>query len=119
MIKMPISEIADRLSIAILKDRRTFEDMKSEIDCYQNELDGYDTDVHDYVQRLIEVNGKIWDLEADIRAGREGELGLEEVGRRAIKIRGLNKVRVGIKNEMVEQYGEGFKDIKINHGSDG
>lgn len=49
--------------------------------------------------------------------GKENLLGLEEVGRRAILIRGKNKIRVGIKNEMVEKYEEGFKDIKMNHAS--
>ena len=115
-MKMPVSEIADRLSIAILKHQRTDNDMSGEIDSYRNELVSYE--VSDFIDKLVEVNGKIWDLEADIRAGREGELGLEEVGRRAILIRGLNKIRVGYKNEMVEIFKEGFKDIKMNHGSD-
>lgn len=116
-MKMPASEMADRLSIAMLKHQRTENDMTDEIESYKLELQNYQ-DWETFVNKLIDVNGKIWDLEADIRAGREGELGLEEVGRRAITIRGLNKIRVGYKNEMVELYNEGFKDIKINHGSD-
>lgn len=116
-MKMPASEMADRLSIAILKHQRTPNDMSDEINSYKSELQSYEN-WEAFVDKLIEVNGKIWDLEADIRSGREGELGLEEVGRRAIAIRGLNKIRVGYKNEMVELYKEGFKDIKMNHGSD-
>ena len=73
--------------------------------------------IYEYVNKLKEINGKIWDLESDIRKGKEQELGLEEIGRRALKIRDLNKIRVGYKNEMVKKYGEGFEDIKINHGS--
>ncbi len=116
-MKMPASEMADRLSIAILKHQRTPNDMSEEIESYKSELQSYQ-DWQSFVDKLTEINGKIWDLEADIRAGREGELGFEEVGRRAIAIRGLNKIRVGYKNEMVELYKEGFKDIKMNHGSD-
>lgn len=116
-MKMPASEMADRLSIAILKHQRTTNDMSDEINSYKSELQSYEN-WEAFVDKLTEVNGKIWDLEADIRSGREGELGLEEVGRRAIAIRGLNKIRVGYKNEMVELYKEGFKDIKMNHGSD-
>ena len=113
---MSISEITDRLSIAILKQERTDVDMTSEINFYKTELDLYeDSDL--YLDKLKEVNGKIWDLESDIRSGKEGLLGLEEVGRRALMIRDLNKIRVGYKNEMVEKYDEGFKEIKINHGS--
>jgi hypothetical protein len=55
----------------------------------------------------------MWTLEADLRKGKEGELGLEEVGRRAIAIRDLNKQRVTLKNSISK-----FKDIKINHVSE-
>jgi hypothetical protein len=71
----------------------------------------------DWIERLYELNGQIWDLEHDIRKGLEGELGLEEVGRRAIMIRGINKQRVAVKNEIVEATGKGFRDIKMNHAS--
>ena len=115
-MKMPASEMADRLSIAILKNERTDNDMTDEITAYSSELSSYN--VVEFIDKLVEINGKIWDLEADIRQGKEAELGLEEVGRRAIAIRGLNKIRVGYKNEMVEKFGEGFRDIKVNHGSE-
>ena len=114
---MPISEIADRLSICMLKQERTSEDLRKEIELYESELRGYEN-IHEYVDKLYEINGEIWHLESDIRKGREKELGLEEVGRRAILIREQNKKRVFVKNQMVETYGEGFKDIKVNHGSD-
>lgn len=118
-MKMPVSEMADRVSIAMLKNERTNEDMTHEITEYMSHL-SEDThpNITQFIVKLKDVNGKIWDLEADIRAGKEGELGLEEVGRRAIEIRKLNKIRVGFKNEMVELYSEGFRDIKINHGSE-
>lgn len=115
-MKMPISEIADRYSIAILKKERAAADNIDEITTLYHELVQYE-DIMGFVDKLIEINGKIWDLESDIRKGKEGELGLEEVGRRAIAIRGFNKIRVGYKNEMVQKYGEGFEDIKMNHAS--
>jgi len=117
MLKMPVSEIADRYSICILKDNRTVEDMTDELELYKAELDNYEN-IDEYVQRLVLINGEIWDLESDIRRGREEELGLDEVGRRAILIRNTNRKRITIKNEIVDMYKEGFKDIKINHGSD-
>ena len=115
-MKMPISEIVDRYSIALLKQERANADNQHEINTLHSELSQYEQSL-DYVIKLKEVNGKIWDLESDIRKGKEGELGLEEVGRRAIAIRELNKIRVGYKNQMVQLYGEGFKDIKMNHAS--
>jgi hypothetical protein len=117
MIKMPISEIADRLSICKLKQERTNEDLKKEIELYEKEVSEYHN-IYEYVDKLYEINGEIWQLEADIRRGREEELGLEEVGRRAILIREWNKKRIAVKNQIVEIFNEGFKDIKINHGSD-
>ena len=116
-MKMPISEIADRYSITMLKNERIENiDLSSELEVYKKELEKYDG-VDEYISRLYKVNGEIWDLESDIRKGKENILGLEEVGRRAILIREKNKIRVGIKNQMVEVYEEGFKDIKMNHAS--
>jgi hypothetical protein len=115
-MKMPISEIADRYSIALLKSERANAENELEIHTLHKELVQY-SDVMEFVSKLKEVNGKIWDLESDIRKGKEGELGFEEVGRRAIEIRELNKIRVGYKNEMVKKYEEGFEDIKMNHAS--
>jgi len=118
MIKMPISEIADRYSICQLKSERTEEDMKEELDLYEVELRGYNGNIFHFVEQLYDINGEIWHLESDIRKGRENKLGLEEVGRRAIKIREWNKKRITIKNQMVDLFEEGFRDIKINHGSE-
>jgi hypothetical protein len=115
-MKMPISEIADRYSIALLKKERANADNDQEINVLYQELVKYDQ-AFNFVEKLKEINGKIWDLESDIRKGKEGELGLEEVGRRAIQIREFNKIRVGYKNEMVQIYEEGFEDIKMNHAS--
>lgn len=115
-MKMPISEIADRLSIAMLKKARANADNQIEIDILMQEVTQY-VGALEFVEKLLDINGKIWDLESDIRKGKEDELGLEEVGRRAIAIRGFNKIRVGYKNEMVLKYEEGFEDIKMNHAS--
>lgn len=120
-MKMPISEILDRYSIAILKKERADAENSKEINDLQSEIDKYSEEHYEFINQkikdLIEVNGSIWDLESDIRKGKEGELGLEEVGRRAIKIREFNKVRVTYKNNIVDYFGEGYKDIKINHVS--
>jgi len=114
---MPVSEITDRFSILRLKSERTNLDIKDETAIYLTALNGYN-DIDKYINKLYEVNGKIWDLEADLRKGKEGKLGLEEVGRRAIAIRDLNNVRVATKNEIVAKYGQGFTEKKVNHASE-
>ena len=120
-MKMPIGEILDRYSIAVLKKERASAENQQEIEDLTQEIESYkethEEFINEKIDKLIEINGMIWDLESDIRKGREGELGLEEVGRRAIKIREFNKIRVGYKNDVVEVFGEGYKDIKMNHAS--
>lgn len=119
-MKMPISEICDRYSIAILKKKRAAADNDEEIHNLRTEIESYQRVgnlIYNYIDQLVEINGRIWDLESDIRRGREGELGLEEVGKRALHIRDLNKQRVKCKNELVDIFNEGYKDIKINHAS--
>lgn len=120
-MKMPISEILDRYSIAVLKKERANADNSKEINDLLFEIEIYKEKdkefIESVIESLIEINGKIWDLESDIRKGKEGELGLEEVGRRAIQIREYNKIRVGYKNKTVSKFGEGYTDIKMNHVS--
>jgi hypothetical protein len=114
-MEMSLGEIADRYSIIKLKSERTDVDCKEEFDTLKNELNG--DEIYSYVDQLYEVNGRIWDLESDIRKGKEGELGLEEVGRRAIMIRDFNKERINIKNTINTIYKTGFIEKKINHAS--
>jgi len=121
-MEMPLSEVLDRLSILKLKIERINEEhLKKELNAFNlaiQEFKSKGIKVKDeWLQELYKVNSKIWDLEADIRKGGENELGLEEVGRRAIEIRNLNRERVAIKNKIIEETGSGFKDIKVNYAS--
>ncbi|VVB82629.1 Uncharacterised protein [uncultured archaeon] len=128
-MEYPLDELIDKASIIRLKferipnleDRTRWINEVSEYSIAIGEYIGRELcsrkEVRDWQGRLYEINGKIWDLESDIRKGKENELGLEEVGKRAIAIRNLNGKRVGIKSEIVDKIGLGYKDIKINHAS--
>ncbi|MFZ2072140.1 MAG: hypothetical protein WAV10_00430 [Minisyncoccia bacterium] len=113
-MKYPIQEIVDRLSILELKRERLpeNEDILKEIAILEPEVVGY----REWVDKLKIANGNIWDLEFDIRRGKEKELGLEEVGRRALQIRDYNKKRIEIKNELALMLGNP-KEIKVDHAS--
>jgi hypothetical protein len=125
-MEISIGDLLDRSSILKLKSERT--EVKSTpervaleeaINLYITGLDEYNLDfIVDCFNDLYEVNGKIWDLEADIRKGKEGELGLEEVGRRALAIRDLNGKRVEVKNNINHTLGSGFTETKVNHASE-
>lgn len=121
-MEMPLPEILDRLSIIQLKIERIGEPhLIKEKDEYEKAVKEFEKRgvriKKEWLKDLYEINGKIWDFESDIRKGKEKELGLEEVGRRAILIREWNKKRVAIKNKIVEATNSGFKDVKMNHAS--
>lgn len=107
-------EIADRLSILRLKNERLNDpNIKGELEVYEKQL-SIKPHLKSFVDELYVANGATWDLESDIRRGKENELGLEEVGRRAIAIRECNKKRIEIKNRVNTDW---FKEIKIDHAS--
>ena len=117
-MKMPLSEIIDRYTITKLKSERTNEDVSVELEAYSQEINKYKTLEHSekinaFVRRLYEVNGQMWDKEGDIRSGVD--LPLEEVGRLALECRDINCVRNGVKAEIVDEFAEGFKEIKVNY----
>lgn len=114
----PIAEVADRYTICKLKhERLPGENLSAQLRELRAELGKY-VGIEPYVERLYKINGECWDMESEIRRGKEGDLGLEEVGRRTLILRDKNKIRVGIKNEIVRQFGEGYEDVKMNHASE-
>lgn len=127
---MPIQEVLDRASIVRLKIERgsVSKELEAEFRLLVNEMGTFSEDkrlpaeeqkqLESYFLELYEVNGLIWDLESDIRRGREDLLGLEEVGRRAINIRMLNDKRIEIKNEIGRLYSDGFQEVKIVTGGE-
>ena len=70
-----------------------------------------------FIDRLHQANEKIWDLEVEGGRAQELEenLSYEAIGRIAVQVRYWNRVRNGIKAEVVEKYHEGFKEIKTNY----
>ena len=117
----PIPEVADRYTIAILKIERlgpseiNIEDMQKQIDYYKEGLDLGNSDLSKLVNDLYDINGKMWDAEHAIRKGQDENLGLEEIGKRAITIRDLNRIRMKVKNDIIDLTGDGFKDCKMNY----
>lgn len=128
-MEMPLSEIMDRYSILKLKlERLSFNQkeielvIRKEFNAYEKALKEFEAKgiawKPEWLEKLYEINGKIWDLEADIRQGREGLLGLEEVGRRALIMRDINRERIKMRNLITEESGSGFFEIKVNHATD-
>ncbi len=114
------SDILDRGSIAKLKHEliRDSENHK-EWNAFSIEVDKLikehsNIPIVMFFDLLYRINFQIWELESDLRQGKlDGAL--TEVGRRAIEIRKLNGLRVGVKNIINNLLNEGFLDIKSNH----
>ena len=124
-MKMPISEIVDRYTIALVKSEKTNEDVSIELEKYKNEINIYlkqDNSLLYYVAELKKANLTIWNLETE--AHRQFDLDqtsplsnnqFRDIGKIALEVRIWNKKRNGIKHELVERYCEGFGEIEINY----
>lgn len=107
-MKMPESDVADRLSILILKWIHGL-NVKNELLKYANDFK-LTEDFFD----LLKKNFEIWQLEAAIRTGRDSNISFQEIGRRALKIRDINRERIEIKNRIAMSNNE-FMEEKIDH----
>jgi hypothetical protein len=125
IVPMPICEICDRMTIAMLKLTNLPDDeidktlLKKQIAHYREGIDPDDKPLAQLIRDLHAANASIWKAEHELRSGFERNLGLEEVGRRAVVIRDCNRVRVRIKNEITRYAGQPeFLDCKSNHLSE-
>lgn len=111
----PIIELVDRYTIAKLKFAKTSANGE-ELSFYTEQLKSYNLSlVQDSIDQLYLIHSQIWELEYLLKTGREEELPLEEIGRRAIAIRNLNNQRVSLKNAIAEKLGCGIREIKQDH----
>jgi len=118
MTFFPLIELVDRYSIACLKYDKT-QANKEELDFYKQQLDNYNIiSITKEIDELYVIHKQIWDLEAQLKSGRENELPLDEIGRRAIAIRDLNNKRIKLKNLAAEKLGCVVREIKQDHLSE-
>lgn len=114
----PIIELVDRLAIAQIKFERTKSNTE-ELAWYSDQAKHIDlSKVVEDLEALKNIHNQIWELEAALKSGREQELSLEEIGRRAIAIRDHNNKRIKIKNSMADKLGCPVKEIKRDHLSE-
>lgn len=126
-LKLPLHETVDRLTITALKLERlkgdkNYASFQREYDFYSKVVDAFRKDGIDVKQEWIDdmkkANGRVWDRESAIRQGREGEFGLEEMGRRTLELRDIQmQERIPAKNKVAIEIGAPFYEIKTpaNH----
>lgn len=114
----PVIELFDRLAVAQVKWEKTSAN-HAELAWYLGQIANYDfKKVHDLFDELKSTHFQIWELEAELKSGREHELPLEELGRRAIRIRDVNNKRIAIKNKIAEALDCPVREIKKDHLSE-
>jgi hypothetical protein len=116
--KFPIIELVDRLAIAEIKFQRTGAN-NEELAWYKDQALHINLEkIANEYEDLKRIHNEIWNLEAELKTGREAELALEEIGRRAIAIRDHNNKRVALKNSMAEKLSCPVREIKKDHLSE-
>jgi len=117
------AEIIDRLSILKLKiERIENSELKEEELSLKQALKEFKVKgihIEEYwLDELYEINREEWDLleEMNEEKGRENP-DYEKIGKLYLKTEMVNKKRSDTKNKIVEETGEGFKEIKKNHPS--
>jgi len=113
MIKFALIELVDRYCIAKLK-LETLGNNQEEFDFYHEQMKQFDMDIiKDELDELGKVHKEIWSMEDDFKkCVVEHKYPLDEIGRRAILIRDINKDRYAIKNRIAEKLNNPIREKK-------
>ena len=114
-----LGDLIDKLSILTRKIYFGSEDSISEHRFLEQGLSAYGVNgkLVTNVMRIMQINAEIWNLENEIRNGGEAKFSLEEIAKRAIKIRDLNKKRIEYKNKLTSLHKHGYDESKVHHRS--
>jgi transcription elongation factor Elf1 len=100
-----------------LRDEKDRPVVEKEYAFYQKVVDNYQKEdgieiKQKWVEDLKEINSKCWDGEAAVRLGRTNGLTLEEVGQYMLRLRDFNRIRIGLKNEIMEETNFHFDEVQ-------
>ena len=114
----PVGELIDRYIIAVIKYEKT--GLNSiELEWYTKCIEDLDLICIEYeMDQLRQAHLNIWRLESSLRSGLEENVGLEEIGRRAIEIRNYNAERVVAKNKISKKMNSTLIEYKKDHLSE-
>jgi len=121
-MRIPPSEIIDRMSIVRLKVEKIGDErLNEEMAAHKKALEEYKEDgieiKDEWLDELYEINGKEWDLLEKMNEERKGGKNMAKIGELYLQTEAVNKERAEVKNKIVEVTGKGFLEIKKNHPS--
>ena len=121
LINTPISlgELVDKISILIIKqknitDETKLEHVKKELDFLQKTLMNYvqQEEINNYLENLININSKLWNIEDDIRECERKKLFNQSFIDLARSVYFTNDERAKVKNDINKTFGSELVEVK-------
>ena len=121
LINTPISlgELIDKISILIIKqknitDETKLDHVKKELDFLQKTLMNYvqQKEINTYLENLININSKLWNIEDDIRECERKKLFDQTFIDLARSVYFTNDERAKVKNDINKTFGSELVEVK-------
>ena len=121
LINTPISlgELVDKISILIIKqknitDETKLDHVKKELDFLQKTLVNYiqQKEINNYLENLININSKLWNIEDDIRECERKKLFDQSFIDLARSVYFTNDERAKVKNDINKTFGSELVEVK-------
>jgi len=121
LINTPISlgELVDKISILIIKqknitDETKLDHVKKELDFLQKTLMNYvqQEEINNYLENLININSKLWNIEDDIRECERKKLFDQSFIDLARSVYFTNDERAKVKNDINKTFGYELVEVK-------
>ena len=121
LINTPISlgELVDKISILIIKqknitDETKLDHVKKELDFLQKTLMNYvqQEEINNYLENLININSKLWNIEDDIRESERKKLFDQSFIDLARSVYFTNDERAKVKNDINKTFGSELVEVK-------
>ncbi len=121
LINTPISlgELVDKISILIIKqknitDETKLDHVKKELDFLQKTLMNYvqQEEINNYLENLININSKLWNIEDDIRECERKKLFDQSFIDLARNVYFTNDERAKVKNDINKTFGSELVEVK-------
>ncbi len=121
LINTPISlgELVDKISILMIKKKNISETIKlehvtKELEFLQKTLKKYisEDEINDYLQKLVNINSKLWNIEDDIRECERNKLFDQTFIDLARSVYFTNDERAKVKNDINKTFGSELVEVK-------
>ena len=121
LINTPISlgELVDKISILIIKQKNITDEIKldhvkKELDFLQKTLMNYvqQEEINNYLDNLININSKLWNIEDDIRECERKKLFDQTFIDLARSVYFTNDERAKVKNDINKTFGSELVEVK-------